>query len=74
MEDIAMKAQKTYMVPMTEFVILSTTEKVMQDSFIDKFSGGDLVDTGIVISEEADDSDDDNRSNEWSNHLWDKFD
>lgn len=69
-----MKAQKTYMVPMTEFVILSTTEKVMQDSFIDKFSGGDLVDTGIVISEEADDSDDDNRSNEWSNHLWDKFD
>ncbi len=71
---MAMKAQKTYMVPMTEFVILSTTEKVMQDSFIDKFSGGDLVDTGIVISEEADDSDDDNRSNEWSNHLWDKFD
>ena len=69
-----MKAQKTYMVPMTEFVILSTTEKVMQDSFIDKFSGGDLIDTGIVISEEADDSDDDNRSNEWSNHLWDKFD
>ena len=69
-----MKAQKTYMVPMTEFVVLSTTEKVMQDSFIDKFSGGDLVDTGIVISEEADDSDDDNRSNEWSNHLWDKFD
>ena len=69
-----MIAQKTYMVPMTEFVILSTTEKVMQDSFIDKFSGGDLVDTGIVISEEADDSDDDNRSNEWSNHLWDKFD
>ena len=69
-----MKAQKTYMVPMTEFVILSTTEKVMQDSFIDKFSGGDLVDTGIVISEEADDSNDDNRSNEWSNHLWDKFD
>ena len=69
-----MKAQKTYMVPMIEFVILSTTEKVMQDSFIDKFSGGDLVDTGIVISEEADDSDDDNRSNEWSNHLWDKFD
>ncbi len=71
---MAMKAQKTYMVPMTEFVILSTTEKVMQDSFIDKFSGGDLIDTGIVISEEADDSDDDNRSNEWSNHLWDKFD
>ena len=71
---MAMTAQKTYMVPMTEFVILSTTEKVMQDSFIDKFSGGDLVDTGIVISEEADDSDDDNRSNEWSNHLWDKFD
>ena len=71
---MAMKAQKTYMVPMTEFVVLSTTEKVMQDSFIDKFSGGDLVDTGIVISEEADDSDDDNRSNEWSNHLWDKFD
>ena len=69
-----MIAQKTYMVPMTEFVVLSTTEKVMQDSFIDKFSGGDLVDTGIVISEEADDSDDDNRSNEWSNHLWDKFD
>ena len=69
-----MKAQKTYMVPMTEFVILSTTEKVMQDSFIDKFSGGDLIDTGIVISEEADDSDNDNRSNEWSNHLWDKFD
>ncbi len=71
---MAMKAQKTYMVPMTEFVVLSTTEKVMQDSFIDKFSGGDLVDTGIVISEEADDSDNDNRSNEWSNHLWDKFD
>ena len=71
---MAMKAQKTYMVPMTEFVILSTTEKVMQDSFIDKFSGGDLIDTGIVISEEADDSDDDNRSNEWSNHIWDKFD
>lgn len=71
---MAMKAQKTYMVPMTEFVILSTTEKVMQDSFIDKFSGGDLIDTGIVISEEADDSDNDNRSNEWSNHLWDKFD
>ncbi len=71
---MAMIAQKTYMVPMTEFVVLSTTEKVMQDSFIDKFSGGDLVDTGIVISEEADDSDDDNRSNEWSNHLWDKFD
>ncbi len=69
-----MKAQKTYMVPMTEFVVLSTTEKVMQDSFIDKFSGGDLIDTGIVISEEADDSDNDNRSNEWSNHLWDKFD
>ena len=71
---MAMIAQKTYMVPMTEFVVLSTTEKVMQDSFIDKFSGGDLIDTGIVISEEADDSDDDNRSNEWSNHLWDKFD
>ncbi len=71
---MAMKAQKTYMVPMTEFVVLSTTEKVMQDSFIDKFSGGDLIDTGIVISEEADDSDNDNRSNEWSNHLWDKFD
>ena len=71
---MAMKAQKTYMMPMTEFVILSTTEKVMQDSFIDKFSGGDLIDTGIVISEEADDSEDDNRSNEWSNHLWDKFD
>jgi hypothetical protein len=73
MEDMAMKAQKTYMVPMTEFVVLSTTEKVMQDSFIDKFSGGDLIDTGIVISEEADNSDDGNRSNEWSNHLWDKF-
>lgn len=69
-----MKAKKIYMMPTTELVVLNTKEKVMQDSFIDKFSGGDLVDTGIVISEEADDSDDDNRSNEWSNHLWDKFD
>lgn len=69
-----MKAKKTYIGPITETVTLNTKEKVMQDSFIDKFSGGDLVDTGIVISEEADDSDDDNRSNEWSNHLWDKFD
>ena len=35
------------------------------------FSGGDPKDTGIVISIDEDDSDDGNRINHWTNHLWD---
>ena len=37
----------------------------------DIFSGGDPKDTGIVISIDEDDSDDSNRINRWTNHLWD---
>ncbi|MBQ6228457.1 MAG: hypothetical protein IJK08_07850 [Prevotella sp.] len=50
---------------------MSTRDKVLQDTLQDTFSGGDSLDTGIVIGGGADDSEDDNRANMWTNHLWD---
>lgn len=66
-----MKAKKTYILPDTCHVVLSTRDKVLQDTLQDTFSGGDSLDTGIVIGGGADDSEDDNRANMWTNHLWD---
>ena len=66
-----MKTKKTYTIPETEFVMLNTHGRVMQDTLQNTFSGGDYKNTGIIISKEADDSDGDNRSNQWTNHLWD---
>lgn len=51
-------------------MILNTKVKLMQDTLCNTFSGGDPLDTGIVIGNEGDDSDDDNRANLWTNHLW----
>ena len=67
-----MKAKKTYMTPDTEQVKLNTSEKVMQNTLNDTFSGGDSSDTGIIIGGE-DNDEDDNRANRWTNHLWDEL-
>lgn len=69
MEDKAMKTKKTYHKPTTEQTLLYINYHVMQEQ--DIFSGGDPKDTGIVISIDEDDSDDGNRINHWTNHLWD---
>ena len=66
-----MKARKTYTMPETENVTLGTHDRVMQDSLQDTFSGGDRS-TGIIIDKEADESNGDSRSNQWTNHLWDE--
>ncbi len=68
-----MKTKKTYIMPETELVLLNTKGKVMQDTLHDTFSGGDPQGTGIVIGQEGDDSDDDNRANPWTNHLWEEI-
>ncbi len=60
-----MKAKKTYTFPETEIMTVDTHGSVMQELF----SGGDRI-TGIIVGLEADDSEEDNRSNEWSSHLW----
>ena len=62
-----MKAKKTYTIPETDVMTVDSHGSVMQDLF----SGGDPKGTGIIIGKESDESDDDNRSNQWSNHLWD---
>ena len=67
-----MKAKKTYMTPDTEQVKLNTSEKVMQNTLHNTFSGGDSSDTGIIIGGE-DNDEDDNRANRWTNHLWDEL-
>ena len=68
---MTMRTKKTYTIPETEFVMLNTHGRVMQDTLQNTFSGGDYTRTGIIIGKEADDSDGDNRSNQWTNHLWD---
>ena len=68
-----MKAKKTYTMPDTDLVMLSTRDRVMQDTLQNTFSGGDRLGTGIIIEKEADSTDGDNRSNQWTNHLWDEF-
>ncbi len=68
-----MKTKKTYILPETELVMLNTRGKMMQDTLQDHFSGGDPQGTGIVIGQEGDDSDDDNRANSWTNRLWEEI-
>ena len=68
-----MKTKNTYIVPNTVIVMLSTRDKVMQETLQNTFSGGDRLGTGIVICEEADESDEDSRANKWANHLWEEF-
>lgn len=65
-----MESKKKYIVPCTEYIILNTKVKLMQDTLRDTLSGGDPLDTGIIIGNEGDDSDDGNRANRWTNHLW----
>ena len=65
-----MESKKKYIVPCTESMILNTKVKLMQDTLCDTFSGGDPLDTGIVIGNEGDGSDGDNRANLSTNHLW----
>jgi hypothetical protein len=67
-----MEAKKKYTVPNTEFIILNASVRLMQDTLQDTFSGGDPLGTGIIIGSEGDDSDDTNRANRWTNHLWEE--
>lgn len=66
-----MKTKRTYITPVTEN-LSPRTGKIMQDD-ITRFSGG-AQSEGIVINPNGDDSDDDNRSNSWTNHLWEDTD
>ncbi|MBP5507676.1 MAG: hypothetical protein J6Y23_07525 [Prevotella sp.] len=66
-----MKTKRTYITPVTES-LPSRTGKILQDD-INRVSGG-AKDESIVINPESDDSDDANRTNSWTNHLWEDMD
>ena len=67
-----MNTKNKYLAPESEHVTLNTKDKVMQDHLQNHFSGGDALNTAIVIDTEANFSEEDNRTNQWGNYLWEE--